>query len=142
MNMFRREVNRLRARLKKSLNDWDLIVEHTGLEKSRLSSFCGFGDAVSIADAILISDALDAMPTYSSLRWYLELGDEQLTRLAEAMRVSPALVSEWADGSRPIPSHRAVELEAQTLGLVKCIRPSRRKKLLKVFALRRETKAA
>ena len=41
-------------------------------------------------------------------------------KLADALKVTPATVSQWIIGQRPIPAERCPEIERATNGAVRC----------------------
>lgn len=49
---------------------------------------------------------------------YLSAGSGRAQALAEAIKASPVLVSQWRNGVRPVPIERCVSIERATGGAV------------------------
>lgn len=54
------------------------------------------------------------------LKTYLSIERGRASRLASALGVSPATISEWAGERKPVPSERCSEIERATDQLVTC----------------------
>lgn len=74
-----------------------------------------------------------------NLDTYLSTDGRTAKQLADALRVSPVLISQWRNGGRPVPAERCPEIEQATNGLVTCeeLRPD-----VQWSVLRRTTAAA
>lgn len=55
-----------------------------------------------------------------NLRTYIDQQRGQASALGRAIGVTPVLISQWANGHRPVPAERCPEIEKATSGEVTC----------------------
>lgn len=55
-----------------------------------------------------------------NLRTYIDQQRGQASALGRAIGVTPVLISQWANGRRPIPAERCPAIEKATSGEVTC----------------------
>ena len=55
-----------------------------------------------------------------NLRTYIDQQRGQASALGRAIGVTPVLISQWANGHRPIPAERCPAIEKATSGEVTC----------------------
>jgi len=72
-----------------------------------------------LRSAKLASEA-DRYRNGMNLRTYIDQKRGQASLLGRLMNVSPVLISQWANGHRPIPAERCPEIERATGGAVIC----------------------